>query len=214
MFLEIRSQMKKAFALFELLAKKDILTAHHSLNVACLTKVLAAEYINADIGKDTAFIAGLLHDIGKMKMPDYVFGNHIITGQEEKKTIMQHPHYSKKILEDFNFDPIIITAAYQHHERLDGSGYPSGIKELEIIPIARLLGIVDSFSAIMEDRPYRKGAETRKAIEILLRDQGLYDTDMLTVFIKNINQVLSYTRQEVESYKRRFIHGVRAIKTF
>lgn len=212
MFLEIRSQMKKAFALFELLAKKDILTAHHSLNVACLSKTIAAHYIKTELNKDKVFIAGLLHDIGKIKLPDFVFSNHVIVKPEEKEAIMQHPKYSKMILEDFAFNPIIITAAYQHHERLDGSGYPSGLKELEIVPIARLLGIVDSFSAIMEDRPYRKGAEINKAIDILLKDQGLYDTDMLTIFIKNINQVLSYTRLELESYKRRFIHGIKAIK--
>jgi len=161
------SKTAKAFKLFEILGNRDLLTAQHSLNVACITKVLVAHYIKTELGKEKAFIAGLLHDIGKVKMPDYVFSNYVIDDQEEKNIIMEHPAYSKAIIERLDFDQDIINAVFQHHERFDGSGYPSGLKEFQISPAARLLGIVDSFSAIQEDRPYRKGSNVKKTVDIL-----------------------------------------------
>lgn len=204
MFLEIRSQMKKAFALFELLAKKDILTAHHSLNVACLSKTIAAHYIKTELNKDKVFIAGLLHDIGKIKLPDFVFSNHVIVKPEEKAIIEMHPIYSKEILECAGFDTDIINAVFQHHERFNGSGYPSGLKGYDITPAARLLSIVDSFSAILEDRPYRKGANVNQAVDIILHDKNLFDVDMLTVFFKNINRIMSLSGIEFERYNNNF----------
>lgn len=204
MFLEVKSQMKKAFALFELLAKKDILTAHHSLNVACLTKILATKYIKTELDKDKAFIAGLLHDVGKIKLPDFVFSNHVIVKPEERAIIEMHPVYSREILECSGFDADIIIAVSQHHERFNGSGYPSGLKGYEITPAARLLSIVDSFSAILEDRPYRKGVNVNQALDIILKDKNLYDVDMLTVFIKNINRIMSLSGIEFEKYNNNF----------
>ncbi len=201
MFLEIRSQMKKAFALFELLAKKDILTAHHSLNVACLSKTIAAHYIKTELDKDKVFIAGLLHDIGKIKLPDFVFSNHVIVKPEEKAIIEMHPIYSKEILECAGFDTDIINAVFQHHERFNGSGYPSGLKGYDITPAARLLSIVDSFSAILEDRPYRKGANVNQAVDIILHDKNLFDVQMLSTFFKHINHVINLSSLEVEKYK-------------
>lgn len=195
------SQMKKAFNLFEILANRDILTAQHSLNVACLTKTLAANFIKTELGKEKAFIAGLLHDIGKVKMPDFVFSNYVIDTQEEKEVIQQHPAYSKAILENMGFDADIVKASYQHHERFDGSGYPSGLKEFQITPAARLLSIVDSFSAILEDRPYRKGANVKNAVDILLQEKELFDVQMLSTFFKHINHIVSLSGIEVERYK-------------
>lgn len=192
----------KAFMLFKVLGNKDGLTAQHSLNVACIMKTLVTHFIKTELGGEEAFIAGLLHDIGKLKMPSYVFKNHIITHEKEIKVIQQHPKYSKQILEGYSFDPLIVSAAYQHHERLDGSGYPSGLTAFEISSTARLLGIVDSFSAIKEDRLYRKGVESNKAIELLLEKQGIYDVDMLSIFIKNINHILICSKLEVDGYKR------------
>lgn len=204
----LASQMSKAFGLYDILKWRDSLTAEHSLNVACLTKILVCDYINADMGKDKAFIAGLLHDIGKIKMPDFVFRNYVLSSQEDKDIIRQHPIYTKAILENTGFDNEIITTAYQHHERFDGSGYPSGIKENDITPTARILSIVDSFSAITEDRPYREGQPIKRAVEILLEEKELFDVSMLTAFIKNINQVVHAAGQEMNWYKHALLKRV------
>jgi HD-GYP domain-containing protein (c-di-GMP phosphodiesterase class II) len=153
-------------------------------------------------------IAGLLHDIGKIILPDYVFEDHIITSEDEKDVIRQHPGYTKVILENKGFDPDIINAAYLHHERVDGSGYPSGLKAYEIPPTAKILSIVDSFSAITEDRPYREGQSLKRAVEILLDEKELFDVSMLSSFIKNINQVVHAASFEMVFYKHRLLKKV------
>lgn len=191
----------KAFYLFDVLKKRDYLTAEHSLNVACIAKIAAASYIKVDLTSDKVFTAALLHDIGKIKMPDYIFKNHIISGPEERRIIMQHPVYTKTILENMDFDTDIIEAASQHHERVDGSGYPSGLKRTEISQTAKLLGIIDSFSAIMENRPYRKGKSLIIAIETLLKAKALYEANMLSKFIKNVNTIVSAADRELISFK-------------
>lgn len=198
----------KAFELFELLKSKDLLTAEHSLNVACLTKIFVRDFMRTEMDCNKAFIAGLLHDIGKVLLPDYVFENHVITTEEERNVIKQHPLYTKLILENKGFDNDIIKVAYLHHERADGSGYPSGLKVYEITPTTRILSIVDSFSAIMEDRPYREGQTLKKAVEILLDEKNLFDVSMLSCFIKNINRVAYAASLEMVFYKHQLLKKV------
>lgn len=204
----LKKQELTAFGLFDLLKCKDLLTAEHSLNVACMTKILVRDFMRAEMGYNKAFIAGLLHDIGKVILPDYVFEDHVITTDEEMNVIKQHPVYTKLILENKGFDPDIIKAAYLHHERVDGSGYPSGLKAYDITPAARVLGIVDSFSAIIEDRPYREGQSLKRAVEILLDEKELFDVDVLSCFIKNINKVVHAASLEMIFYKHQLLKKV------
>ena len=196
----------KTVNLLGALKNRDISTAEHSLNGACLNKTIADNFISIDLKKDKAFGSALLHDIGKIKMPDYVFSNHIIKSQDELKIIMQHPQFTKDILEKAGFDMDIIRAAYQHHERFDGSGYPSGLKKFQITPAARLLGIVDSFAALTEDRPYRKGVSIKKAVEILFKDKKLYDPQMLNMFLENVTLIAQITATEIQNYQTE--HGL------
>jgi putative nucleotidyltransferase with HDIG domain len=195
------TKISKAFQLFELLSHRDILTAQHSINVACLMYILESYYINTGLGADNAFIAGLLHDIGKVKLPDYVFSNYVIDTQEDKNVIMQHPAYSKYLIVKTGFDTDIVNAVFQHHERFDGSGYPAGIQKNYITPAARSLAIADSFSALTEDRPYRAGISIESAVNILIRDRSLYDPKMLSVFLNNITHIKELVNVEYEKYK-------------
>lgn len=187
-------QSKKAFELFELLRKRDICTAVHSLTVACMAKI-ASRYIKINLSEEQIFIAGIMHDIGKLNMPDFIFENYKVSN-EEFNIIKQHVGFTKQLMQEAGFDKEIIGAAYAHHERWNGKGYPMGLSGNNICDEGRLLAIVDSFAALTEDRAYRTGKDTRTAINILLKDQEQYDVEMLFTFITHINGILEDSNKE------------------
>lgn len=188
---QVNSQMIKAWSIFQSLTNKDLRTAQHSIDVACIAYAVVSEFIQVCMKSESVFIAGLLHDIGKERMPDIMFTDYIVQDDDKgmKKIIYRHPLDTKEILQSEGFEPDIITTAFMHHERCDGSGYPLGIEGTSIPPAARVLAIVDSFSAMTKDRYYRKRFETSEAISELLRCSEKYDQEFLQIFAKNIEDI-------------------------
>ena len=126
--------------------------------------------------------AAVYHDIGKINVPDAILLKPASLSEEEFEYIKKHPTDGRKLFEKTYLCDIgeIIE---QHHERLDGSGYPFGLKDEEICIEAKIVAVLDSYDAMTSDRPYRKGLSAKIAMEELKRFAGIhYDKKIVEIF--------------------------------
>ena len=150
---------------------RDGETEGHSQRVAQMTVRLALELgVN---GEELLHIrrGALLHDIGKIAIPDNILLKPGKLTSEEWEPMRQHPVYAYETLFSIPYLRPALDIPYSHHERWDGSGYPRGLKEEEIPLAARIFAVVDVWDALTSDRPYRKAWPEEKVVEYLL-DQG------------------------------------------
>lgn len=154
-------------------------------NIACIL----AEELGLDIDRcyDIA-VAGVLHDIGKIKLSSYLNGNDSLTF-EETKYMRMHSKLSYDILKEKGFSDFILETVLYHHENFDGSGYPDSIKG-EDIPIgARILRVSDVFAALLADRPYRGGFDLDTAIGIMIDEVKNFDMHIFLAFQRVIRDL-------------------------
>lgn len=157
-------------ALLVALAEKDGSTEEHTRRVARLA-VDVGEELGLPPGRLRSLATGgLLHDIGKLVVPDAVLNKPAELSREEFATIERHPTAGVDLLRELGgFDPLVRSLVHDHHERLDGSGYPRRLVESQISLEARILAVCDVYDALISPRVYRAAWDTEQAIE-LLRD--------------------------------------------
>ena len=149
---------------------RDKLTALHSVNVANYAVGLAHSLGMGDIELEWLRVAGLLHDIGKIGVPEAVLTKPGRLTDEEYVQMKTHASFSREILQKIEFTEgleDVDKIASAHHEMIDGSGYPDGLKGDELPFRARILAVADIFDALTQDRHYRKGMPIQKAFSIL-----------------------------------------------
>lgn len=134
-------------------------------------------------------IAGLLHDIGKIKLSRYLYGR----AQEgfvldEIKYMRMHSKISYDILQYYDLSPFVLQAVLYHHENYDGSGYPENLKGEDIPFGARVMRVADTFTALISDRPYRKAFDIDTAMEIMIDEINNYDMEVFIAFQKVIHE--------------------------
>jgi diguanylate cyclase (GGDEF)-like protein len=131
--------------------------------------------------------ASLLHDIGKLGVPDYILNKPGKLTEYEFKKMKIHPVIGAEILSNVKFDFPVAAYVRAHHERWDGCGYPDGLREEEIPLGARILALVDHFDALHSDRPYRKALTRDEAILHISRLSGtFFDPELVTLFLDNL----------------------------
>ncbi|HEX5807068.1 MAG TPA: HD domain-containing phosphohydrolase [Anaerolineales bacterium] len=131
----------------------------------------------------------LLHDIGKMGVPDHILHKPEELNEEEQNIMRQHPQLAYDMLEPIVYLRDALNIPYCHHEKWDGSGYPRGLSGMQIPLEARLFAIVDVWDAITTDRPYRKGWPREKALEYMREESGKYfDPRLLEIFLQEIGK--------------------------
>ncbi len=164
----------------------------HGTYVACLSRDLARE-----MGFDSSFQkemarAGLVHDIGKLKLANYIYGEEKLQSPlviEEMKYVRMHPMLSYEILRDRGYDSFICESVKCHHENWDGTGYPDNISG-EQIPIgARIIRTCDVFAALTQDRPYRRHLEMEEAIALMIDEINHFDMQVFLAFERVVHQV-------------------------
>ncbi len=129
----------------------------------------------------------LLHDIGKIAVPDYILNKPGKLTAAEFDKMKLHTIVGAQILERIKFPYPLVPVVRHHHERWDGTGYPDGLKAEQIPLTARILTVVDCFDAVREDRQYRKGMTRDQAVEFLRKDKGKhYDPQIVDLFIENL----------------------------
>lgn len=166
---------------------RDPYTAGHSERVAQYALILAEELMLTKEEKKELERAALLHDIGKLGIPDYILGKQSGLTDEEFALMKQHTTIGAEILRTIEPKTMIqhsVDVALMHHERLDGSGYPEGRSAQQIPLFARIVGIADSFDAMTTDRPYKKGRTLEEGLIELERCKGShYDSEMVDLFV-------------------------------
>jgi putative nucleotidyltransferase with HDIG domain len=159
-------------ALAQALEAKNPYTKGHSERVADLAGQLAAAMGLAGSQIERIRIAGLLHDIGKIGVPETVLLKPGRLDDGEFAQIKKHPVQGKSILQPISFLEDILPAVYHHHERFDGKGYPAGLVS-EAIPLwARILQVADTYDAMTSERPYRNALSRDQAAQEIIRYSG------------------------------------------
>ena len=166
---------------------RNIETEGHIRRVVDLTIKVAREM--GFIGEDILHIrrGTLLHDIGKMSIPDSILRNEGPLSEEEWQIVRQHPVQGHEILRSITFLVPALDIPYCHHEKWDGSGYPRQLKGEKIPLAARIFAIVDVWDALLSDRPYRDAWPEDKVLEYLQEQSGKhFDPQVLDVFLRCI----------------------------
>ncbi|ERJ11992.1 diguanylate cyclase [Haloplasma contractile] len=176
--------LSSIYALAATIDAKDSYTYGHSENVANLAVELGKAALFNDKQLEIVKNAGLLHDIGKIGIPESILTKPDRLTEEEQKIMRKHVDISITIIKHVPNLIEVIPSIMSHHERYDGKGYPRGMKG-ESIPIeGRCLCIVDSFDAMITDRPYRKGLTVTQAINELRTNKGKqFDPELTDIFI-------------------------------
>jgi PAS domain S-box-containing protein len=169
-------------ALARTLEKRDPYTAGHQERVGALAALIAAR-----LGMDAALqegirLGGTIHDIGKIYVPVEILTRPGKLTELEMNYVRTHPVVGYEIIKDIDFAWPIAEMVRQHHERLDGSGYPRGLGGSEIILGARILAVADVIEAIASMRPYRPGLGIDVALHELRQGKGrIYDADVVAI---------------------------------
>jgi putative nucleotidyltransferase with HDIG domain len=171
--LEIRDQYSQGHT---------VRVADLSLRLAVHMSISHSDFVNLNRG-------ALLHDIGKMAIPDAILLKQDFLTSEEMEVMKQHPVIAYKMLKEVSFLEEALDIPHYHHERLDGSGYPEGLRGEDIPFLARLFAVVDVFDALTTDRPYRPSWEKSKAIAYLLDEKGrTFDEKVVDAFVDMVGR--------------------------
>jgi response regulator RpfG family c-di-GMP phosphodiesterase len=155
---------------------RDPYTASHQRRGADLAYTIAEEMNLAPERVEGVRLAGMIHDIGKISIPAEILSKPSLLSNLELSLIKIHPQSGYDILKEIDFPWPIAKTVLQHHERINGSGYPADLKNDDILLEAKVLAVADVVEAIASHRPYRPAFEIQKAIDEITQNQGiLYD---------------------------------------
>jgi putative nucleotidyltransferase with HDIG domain len=175
---------------------RDPYTAGHQRRVAELARAIARKMRLSEWQTMGIYIAGLLHDVGKVAVPTEILSKPGKISQYEFSIIKNHSQIGYDILQRIEFPWAVTDAILQHHERLDGSGYPAGLSGDEIIIEARILGVADVVEAMSSHRPYRPALGLQSALQEISQASGtLFDTEV-------VNACMSLLQQNESEFER------------
>ncbi|WP_110942929.1 HD-GYP domain-containing protein [Inediibacterium massiliense] len=166
----------------------DTYTYQHSVNVAVLSLVLGIEL---NLNKNELYdlcIGAMLHDVGKASISKEILLKRGTLTNEEWEVVKQHPKKGYDQLKDqYQLSTNVKLIALQHHERVDGTGYPNQYKDEKINKLAKIVAVADAYDAMISDTPYQRAVSPNEAIEMIMGSAGRqFDFDMVKVFVKKI----------------------------
>jgi PAS domain-containing protein len=184
MFLQVVEAMGR------ILEKKDSYTYAHSRDVGTISAKLTWYLGMGDRAVFNATLGGLLHDLGKLHIPDAVLNKSSRLDKWEAATIMEHPIFSYLILPDIESFGVLREIAISHHERWDGTGYPNALQGEDIPLEARIAAVADTYSAMTSDRPYRKGLAHEVAMDEIEKCAGTqFDPRVAGMFAQMVERL-------------------------
>lgn len=183
-------EIKDAFyatssALAEAIEKRDPYTGGHTKRVLEYCMAIACQLKMADEDIEVLRLSAVLHDIGKIGVEDRILRKEAPFDAEETKSMRMHPQFGAEILQHIPHLKDIMPGMLHHHERVDGLGYPAGLKD-EAIPLtARIISVADAYDAMTSTRPYRKGLPPKDALAELKKWAGRqFDIKVVDAFMK------------------------------
>ena len=163
---------------------KSTWTHGHSERVAGLATAIGEKLLMEEKELTNLRVSALLHDVGKIAIPESIIDKPARLSDEEMEIMRQHPERGAMIVENIPGYKKIRLAILHHHERWDGNGYPNRISGVEIPLHSRIIAIADVFDAITSDRPYRKGLAIEQALmQIESQSWTLFDGDLVRIFL-------------------------------
>ena len=160
----------------------DAYTIKHQKQVAYISNNIARVMGLSDDQTYVITIGAAVHDTGKALISPKILMNPGKLSNSEYSLMKNHPYFGMKILRTIGIAPPILEIVFQHHERLDGSGYPIGLSGDQISLGARIVAVADVYSAMIEDRPYRPGMKVETVLEHLKQNAGvLYDAEVVDI---------------------------------
>ncbi len=164
----------------------------HGIYVSCLVRDLSRELGLEERVVYQFKLAGLLHDIGKLQLANYLYGNEKIESPlvvEEMKYVRMHPMLSYEILKGRGYSDLVLDSVRYHHEDYDGTGFPSNLVGDEIPLGARIIRCCDVFAALTSDRPYRKHFEIDEAMSLMIDEITHFDMKIFLAFERVVHRV-------------------------
>jgi putative nucleotidyltransferase with HDIG domain len=178
-----RASLSFATALVATLDARDQYTAGHSAAVAIYARDIAKRIGLSEEQQELVHLCGLVHDIGKIGLPAGLLEKPGPLTLEERRQMEQHSEIGERILRNVDDYSEIADIVRSHHERIDGMGYPDGIRDDEIPFLARIIGVADAYDAMTSDRPYREALPSRVARMRLAQAVGTqFDTGVVAAF--------------------------------
>ena len=176
-------------ALVKAIDARDRYTHNHSQHVMMVTMEIAKQLGFTDGNLEDIYLAALVHDIGKIGVPEDILNKPSRLTKEEFEIIKMHPVIGADILKPVSQFKNIRIYMRHHHEKMDGTGYPDGLRGEEIPYPSRIIAVADVFDALITDRPYRGAMPLDKAIEEIKRISGRHlDPKVTEIFLKLINE--------------------------
>lgn len=179
------SYLKTVQSLVNTIEAKDMYTESHSIRVARYATFIAKELDMDKSDVEDIWVAGVLHDIGKIGISDNILNKKDQLTNEEYQLIKQHPTIAYKIISNIGLDQGIMKAVKHHHERYDGSGYPDGLDGQNIDMLSSIISVADAFDAITSERSYKQSKSLKEGIEELNQYKGTqFNPRVVDVFSK------------------------------
>lgn len=181
----------------EAIDAKDTYTNGHSGRVADYSREIAKRYGYSEQKQKDIYMMGLLHDVGKIGVPDAVINKPAKLNDEEYELIKNHPVMGARILKNIKEMPSLATGARWHHERYDGKGYPDGLSGSEIPEEARIIAVADAYDAMSSRRSYREPLPQGVVREEIMKGKGTqFDPEFAQIMLEMIDEDTSYTMRE------------------
>ena len=169
---------------------KDGYTHRHSERVAMLARRLGAELHLSHDELETVELSGLLHDVGKIAVPDAILNKQGQLTSEEFEEMKKHPGHGARILENIQNAAVqaVLPGVKHHHEKWDGTGYPDGLRGEEIPMLARLLGVADFFDALTSARAYRAAMSHEEVVRLIEHNAGTHFEASLAALVARLHK--------------------------
>ena len=193
----LKRSMDVVQTLAEAIDAKDNYTKGHSSRVAQYSREIARRAGYTERAQSDIYMMGLLHDVGKIGVPDAIINKPGKLTDEEYEEIKKHPVVGAKILENIEDMPDLSKGARWHHERYDGRGYPDGLSSNEIPEVARIIAVADAYDAMTSNRRYRDKMSQEKVREEIEKGKGTqFDSTFADIMIQMINEDKEYSMRE------------------
>ena len=172
--------LKSLLIMADIIEARDPYTGGHVWRVSQFAKLLATKVGLSEDEIIKISIAAYLHELGKVGLPDQILQIAEALTDAEYAIVKTHPSIGSKLLGGHPLADMVSAAANDHHERLDGKGYPNGLRDEQISLTARIVSITDAFDAMTSTRPYRKGMTVETALSILEKESGTqFDSELV-----------------------------------
>lgn len=193
-------------ALSEAVDAKDRYTSGHSKRVAEYSRMIAERMGKTEAEQEEIYRAGLLHDVGKIRIPVDIINKAGKLTDEEYNIIKIHPVTGYHILRGISGSSLIAISAKYHHERYDGKGYPNGLVGENIPEYARILGVADSYDAMTSNRSYRKALPQNIVREEIEKGKGTqFDPVIADIMLEMIDEDKDYKMQQADDMHRKIL---------